>query len=455
MRIALRFKKRFSRKLLVLLEELQRCHMKVANSRREWFHRSWGPLVLLGVCALIWTGLINFVLYRVNVLGLPGIPFGGLSLGVEFQSHVLSGAGSVFLVWLFFAIAMGLAVRCFRWRVMLASIAIVGTPIALFVGQPFSRYLRDLDSSDLVSGDPISAGVGLIIAGLVGLIADYRIDRLEEVAGRKVGIVPSFRTAYILSLAVLLIFVLWVLLDASFPIMLDLILVDLGLAESTFTTPLFTYNWNMLGPRLAAFGMLAGFALASVAVVVVRHFVGRGTGRTILGIMLMTALVAGWFSLFVSYDRLAWWGMRFRVTREVPRFKEVATQLQYRWPTKNGSLPQMGDYVMTTRNGSDKMLFTTPPAVLYPFHETFGNVIWPCEDGGLRFALHSRGDCFVEYHPNDTAPETLSPPVPSDLSRREPLRAVRLEHSWYLTQYSLPANSYSQTPGKSTKAPGD
>jgi len=130
--------------------------------------------------------------------------------------------------------------------------------------------------------------------------------------------------------------------------------------------------------------------------------------------------------------------MRFRVPRELPRFKEVATRLVHRWPTKNGSLPQVGDYIMMTRNGSDTMFFNTGRPFGFLFREKFGHFIWRCEDGGLRFALLSRPDCFVEYHPKGMAPGSLAQSLPSDLSRREPFRAARLEDSWYLTQIRSP-----------------
>jgi hypothetical protein len=153
---------------------------------------------------------------------------------------------------------------------------------------------------------------------------------------------PSFRTAYLASVAVLLAFATWAFVDASFDNVLQFVRIDLRINEHPGTNLWPVHQWDALGPRLLLFCMLAVVVTAAGSLIIYRLVLGDPQGRSMRAMLLAVALFGMWLSLFVSYSGVAEAGLRWRVRRILPCLKEDAAILAKKWPKMNGRLACSG-----------------------------------------------------------------------------------------------------------------
>lgn len=403
--------------------------MQTRISRRQWLSRNWLAVMVVGGFVLAWGGLMDLAISRSLGASLGWKPGQTMSLPMAFVIHALYGSPLALLTWLLFAIGMNVARRCIRWWAMLASISFLGTPIAFFGGRAFTRYIWSLNRGGVPWEGIVPVGVGALIGCFGGLVVDRRIDYLRRVRGEKWAALPSFGVAYVLSVVMLLTFVVWIVIDASFPYVLHSIRIAFGGGNYSSTEAALS-ACDVLGLRLPVFTIFTLVALMSLASIIARLFVGKRFGRSILGMTLATALVAAWLSLFISYDKLMCWGLELRVRRALPRFKKAAAHLLCQWPIQSGSLPEAGEYYVVS--GSPERLFVpSAPSTRCVFGETFGPFIRRLKKGGIQFTLPYQCEWVIEYHPND------GPARPYRLSgtEHEVVEAIDLEPCWYLVRY--------------------
>lgn len=242
---------------------------------------------------------------------------------------------------------------------------------------------------------------------------------------------PSFSIAYVSSLGVLLACVTWILCDAGLRdtvVQLYLVVIFEALRDVALATPYFTSG--VFGPRITALLLLSLLCIWSTCVVAFRLFVGKRGGRSVRSWMLATALCAAWLSLWVSYDSLNWWGIQLRVPEALPRFEAAAAVLREDWPTESVTLPEAGKYYNIHSPG---ILLCGDIPRLASRHEELGWLIYPIDNGVLRFMLLSDPLCFVEQHPPGSPPASFADEYDgSGFSLRN---AVHLRDSWYLARY--------------------
>ena len=99
---------------------------------------------------------------------------------------------------------------------------------------------------------------------------------------------------------------LWIIFDSSFHWIPPIIGQDLRLQFLSDPNVSFLHAWDICGPRLLVFAIVASVGLVSTIVVFARIFVDSETERSIRSLLLATALVAFWLSLIVSYNQLSW-----------------------------------------------------------------------------------------------------------------------------------------------------
>lgn len=95
----------------------------------------------------------------------------------------------------------------------------------------------------------------------------------------------SFAFAYALSIAVILGFAVWIVVDSSFPVLLDVVLIDLRLRPHPGIAMGPAHRWGELGFRLAVFGVMAVAGLGGLLVVLGRLVAGKASDRTIRRMM--------------------------------------------------------------------------------------------------------------------------------------------------------------------------
>jgi hypothetical protein len=272
---------------------------------------------------------------------------------------------------------------------------------------------------------------------------------LKQIAvGRKLLRVPSFRMGYITSVVVVFLFLIWMLVDSEFPSTLHFSLVDLGVRGAGMDPVVVeagiwdlmwrrAHRWNALGGRIFVFLSLGVVGCLSFATVAIRIFIGDSNGRTVLSWMLTVLLVCSWLGLYASYDRILWLGLRIRIERELPRFEKAAKPLIEEWPTENGALPEVGNYYAYPNREPEILLF--PESGGYSMRESFGHMVSRTERGGLRFDLYGFPLRRVEYHPTGIQPSSHKGPS-GELygdSYYRLVRATRLGHEWFVTQYEV------------------
>ena len=105
---------------------------------------------------------------------------------------------------------------------------------------------------------------------------------------------PSLRVAAAISAGVLVLFVIWILVDASFHAALSAVLMDLRIYPGHDLDLSFMYGGDQLVVRPLLLEGLAILAIASTACVGIRLVVGSSRGRSIASLLMATALIAAW-----------------------------------------------------------------------------------------------------------------------------------------------------------------
>jgi hypothetical protein len=246
---------------------------------------------------------------------------------------------------------------------------------------------------------------------------------------------PPFGLAYAISAGTLVLLVVWIVVDASFPAALAVAQESVGVGPLLVPGDMWMDSVNLAGRKMALW-MLFVLAILSWACIVLRMFVGKNRGgRSLRGWMLVTLLVALWLGAGTSYERLQWWGMQQRLRAALPRFQKTAYVLLTEWPT-DGTLPELGGYFVRPTMYPD-LLIQWPPSwgEAFPMTETIAFTVSRSKEGALRFDLEPANDCRLEYHPPGSVPVSHMGPWGRD--RYELIKAAELKGPWYLARYEI------------------
>ncbi|MEX2141454.1 MAG: hypothetical protein WD894_19465 [Pirellulales bacterium] len=248
---------------------------------------------------------------------------------------------------------------------------------------------------------------------------------------------PSFGVALGASVAALLAFAIWMFVDASFLVMLDVVRIDLGLEKHPGVDMSDVYAWDQLGSRLVLFAVLVGIGVLTTLLVFYRILFGRRQSRSLRSLFLAVALVGLWLALGVSHERLESAALQWRLGRAVQGLKQDAAILTANWPTTEGVLPYLGQYVVAD---AYLLLVEWPQNDHYSMREIVGPCISRSPNGALRVDFLPDK---IEYHPNGGKPTSFME-LPNDnrgfpndgLDTRYVLESyVELEPNWFLVSY--------------------
>lgn len=246
---------------------------------------------------------------------------------------------------------------------------------------------------------------------------------------------------------VLLIVPAWIWLDASFHSAYTWARVDLGIPDGmgegylelsslsdliirVTDEPSFyqrTHSFSVLGPRIGAMifimcGSAVSLLLAGT------HIILRGASKTYL--MGFTLVVCGLVIVTYQQDTMLWYAARHRISNDLPRFQRALEPLLQEWPTKSGTLPEIGKFFAHEQRPGK---LTPLGKMQYQTDERFGADVEKLPDGGVRFALGPHYLFYLEYHP----PESSGPQeiIPDGGWTSHLIRSDRITMDWYLTQY--------------------
>jgi len=169
--------------------------MRELVTHREWLCRLGLPSVFLFVIALLWSGAVSAITYR--SLGVStSIDGRTLSFVENLLFRVLDGGQFVFWINLVVFLALALLRVHFRWWVVLATMIVAGTPLAVLMGRSIARYLWAINKGGVPWEDVLPAPVTMGIVWVVALVADAVIDWRLRVCARNLvskGICPECR----------------------------------------------------------------------------------------------------------------------------------------------------------------------------------------------------------------------------------------------------------------------
>ncbi|WP_417392812.1 hypothetical protein [Gimesia sp.] len=306
-------------------------------------------------------------------------------------------------------------------------------------------------SESLVAGTVISL---MAIALLTVTLRHSRrgIRKLLEVT-RKVTARTS-KWALCFLFLVLLIVPAWIWMDASFQSAYTWARVDLGIPDEmgegylevsslgdlfrNAEEPSFyqrTHSLSVLGPRI---GVMIFIMCGSVVSLLLAgtHIMLRDASKMYL--VGFTLVVCGLVAVVSQQDNLLWHAVRYRVSNDLPRFQRALEPLLQEWPTKSGTLPEIGKYFAhEERPGRLTPLGKTQ----YRTYERFGADIEQLPDDGVSFTLSPHYLYLLEYHPpGSTGPQVK---ISGDNWISHLVRSDRIAESWYLTQYDSVRNTKS------------
>ena len=264
---------------------------------------------------------------------------------------------------------------------------------------------------------------------------------------------PSIGVALSGSIAALLAFAVWMFIDASFPVTLETVRIDLGLQQDPGIDMADRHAWDQLGSRLVLFAALAGLGALTTLLVFYRILFGNRHGRSLRSLFLGRGLDRRlWLTLGLSHEKLESAGFHWRLRRAVQGLKQDAEILLAKWPTTDGALPYSGAYTVASwwifedlimlslenvHNPGDVLSIAWPPGNLYPVLENISSIT-RTPDGGLVFYLcfDTMDLCFskLEYHPKGTTPRNTSPLGPFVA------HFVELEPNWFIVSYAPEPN---------------
>lgn len=306
------------------------------------------------------------------------------------------------------------------------------------------------------SRSPVAGTVICLAAIILFVLATHRFRskarKLLEVA-RNVSARTSKWTLGFLWL-VLLIVPVWLWMDASYQPAYTWARVDLGIPDEMgegylevsslgdlfrdAEEPSFyqrTHFLSVLGPRI---GVMIFIMCGSVVSLLLAgtHIILRGASKTYL--IGFTLVVCGLVAVVSQQDNLLWYAIRYRVSNDLPRFQRALEPLLQEWPTKSGTLPEIGKYFAhEERPGRLTPLGKTQ----YRTYERFGADIEQLPDGGVSFTLSPHYLYLLEYHPpGSTGPQEK---ISGDNWTSHLVRSDRIAEGWYLTQYDSVRNRKS------------
>ncbi|WP_417386180.1 hypothetical protein [Gimesia sp.] len=275
------------------------------------------------------------------------------------------------------------------------------------------------------------------------------IRKLLEVTRKATARTSNWALCYLF--LVLLAVPAWIWCDASFQSAYTWARVDLGIPDETGRDFLFlnflgasyledagkpTLYWEMhslsvLGPRIGVMLLVLCGSVICILLAVI-HILLNGASKKY--IVLFTLCVSGIGTLVYQQDNLLWYAVRYRVSKNLPRFEKALKPLLEKWPTKSGTLPEIGKFFANEGLPGQVFLHDT---TRYESEETMGSFISKLPDEGISFTLEPHYLFRLEYHPPESGPLKK---VRGRFWTEHLTRSDRIAEGWYLTQYSATRN---------------
>lgn len=245
-----------------------------------------------------------------------------------------------------------------------------------------------------------------------------------------------FASSYLLSLAIVALFVVWIVVDCSFRWIPHVVSQDLRLRFLTDPTLRWMHTWGIHGPRLLLFGLLTLSGTISTGAVVVQAIAGPDSVRCGGHTLLAIALLAVGLAVLASWRSIWWWAFRFRIRQHLDALKAAVDVLSQHWPSDRTVLRGLGSYEVSGRDPNLLYIEGVCPNGLTSFTEAFDRIGRNAE-GEFAFGVGSYPGwwvhCLAQGHvPRSSSRDVLGMSVAYDLQT-----TVLLEPGWWLACYAI------------------
>lgn len=231
----------------------------------------------------------------------------------------------------------------------------------------------------------------------------------------------------------------WARVDLSIPDEMGEVYLKLNSMGASFFEAVGepTFYWRMhsfsvLGLRI---GVLLCIMCGSAVALLLggMHILLRGASQKYL--VGFALVVSGLVVVTAQQENLLWCAVRQRITNDLPRFERALEPLLQEWPTRTGTLPEIGKFFAHEQRPGK---LTPLGKMQYETREGFGADIEKLPDGGVRFGLSPHHLFQLEYHPpGSSGPQAK---IPGDDWTSYLTRSDRIKEHWYLTQYETERN---------------
>ncbi|GAA5508982.1 hypothetical protein [Novipirellula caenicola] len=158
---------------------------------------------------------------------------------------------------------------------------------------------------------------------------------------------------------------------------------------------------------------------------------GNVRSRSLRSLLAMTAIVAGWCSLGIHHDAIAWQGKRIRFAWRVDELEAVAAPLRKAWPTRDGELSTIGPFMAYPFGNPTTLVLLHSPWLVDD--RVYVSAVERGSSGSIKLQLTgSDGGDWVEWHPPQSRPASFT----GGLADPHQMQAVTaIGSGWYLVRY--------------------
>lgn len=199
-----------------------------------------------------------------------------------------------------------------------------------------------------------------------------------------------------------------------------------------FDLPVNSPGYELGAPRshLVIIRALSALALIGIVLTALGLYLGPPVHRGVRSWLALTAVIAFWLGLAVSWRSLAAAGQQWRLSQQLDSFESLAGRLQAEWPNSDRHIAGLGAF--------NAYPIGRPRTLLVIAAEQLADsspiaAVERSDAGALRFEL--AGDetgAWLEWHPPGSQPASFTGGLEDE---RHLMDAAALTDGWYLTHY--------------------
>ncbi len=241
---------------------------------------------------------------------------------------------------------------------------------------------------------------------------------------------PSFWVSYGIAAATIVALLVWLFIDASFTVALDLALIDLRLRPHPGMDLSWYHRWNQLGSRLALLAVLTTVGAVATITIVARVFMGHSRGGTVVAVIGAMALLTCWCVLIAGYRGHRTRAFYCRLSRRLPQLRDLAARLEAQWPIADVDIPPFGTFLVDAKTPEVITLLRSHMA--HSTADELGPLIRRRKEGGVRLDFST---CSLEFLPAGSVPATFRDEFPDWIIVWELVHSTLLGNGAFLATY--------------------